>query len=326
MLCIGGDIGGTKTELVLFKFENGVSTVLKEEIYPSQDYPSIESIIKTFLQGINGVVDTCCLGVAGPVVDGRSQITNLPWIIDKSSIKQEFHIKKVSVINDLEANAYGVGLLDENSFYTLNEGVSGAKGNKALVSPGTGLGEAGIFFDGTNDQPFACEGGHVDFGPKNEKEKDMWIYLNNKFGHVSYERVLSGRGLVNIYSFLIDCGYEKESKEVSEGINNGDSPLMISKLALENKSNAAKQALNIFVSILGAEAGNAALKFYALGGVYIGGGIAPKNLDYMKDGVFIESFKNKGRFANFLSKIPVKVILNPKTALYGSMLVATKRN
>ncbi|MDN3509154.1 MAG: glucokinase [Candidatus Neptunochlamydia sp.] len=322
MTYLAGDIGGTKTHLALFKEEQRKVICLKEQKFPSQKYPNLRLIVKEFLKDVNEKVVKGCFGIAGPVKKGKSQATNLPWLVEGAVLSKELSNNKVSLINDLEANAYGLNMLQEDGFFLLNEGDKKAEGNKALVSAGTGLGEAGIFFGEKRDIPFACEGGHTDFAPRDEREDSLLRFLRKKFGHVSYERILSGPGLYNVYQFIVETKVEGEKEDVLEEIASGDSPRLISEKGLSGNSKACRKALELFVSIYGSEAGNVALKMFALGGVYIGGGIAPKILSFFKEGSFIDSFKRKGRFSNLLGEIPVRVVLNDKTALLGAMYYA----
>ena len=319
MVYLAGDIGGTKTHLALFKEEKGKVFCVKEQKFPSQEYPNLKLIVKEFLKEGTETISKGCFGIAGPVKKGKSRATNLPWLVEGDRLSKELSIEKVSLINDLEANAYGLNMLGEEEFFVLNEGDSNAEGNKALVSAGTGLGEAGIFFDGKKDIPFACEGGHADFAPRNEKEDSLLRFLRKKFGHVSYERILSGPGLYNLYQFIVETRVEEEKlKEVASG----DSPQLISEKGLSGESRACRKALEFFTSIYGSEAGNVALKMFTLGGIYIGGGIAPKLLSIIEQGEFLDSFKRKGRFSDLLGAIPIRVVLNDKTALLGAMYYA----
>lgn len=322
MSYLAGDIGGTKTHLALYQDQGGKTTCVKDQKFPSKDYPNLRTIVKKFLVGVGFEIERACFGIAGPVEEGKSKATNLPWLIDSKQLETELKIEKVALINDLEANAYGLKVLSDDEFFILNEGDPNAYGNQAMISAGTGLGEAGIYFDGKDHLPFACEGGHTDFGPRNEVEDQLLHYLRKKFEHVSYERILSGPGLYTLYQFVVETKQEDEDPEALELINNGDSPRLVSQLGLSGESAACAKTLQLFASIYGAEAGNIALKIFALGGVFIGGGIAPKILEVIKKGDFMESFMGKGRFAQLLSDIPVKVVLNDNTALLGSMYYA----
>ena len=295
---------------------------VKNQKFPSQHYPNLKTIVKEFLKGETHEVKKGCFGIAGPVKKEKSQATNLPWLIDSSVLSQELSIEKVSLINDLEANAYGLNMLSREELYIVNPGDPSVEGNQAMVSAGTGLGEAGIYFDGKRHLPFACEGGHVDFAPRNEEEDALLRFLRKKFGHVSYERILSGPGLYNLYEFVIDSKKVEEKESTLSEIRNGDSPRLISEKGLSGASKACRKTLELFVSIYGSEAGNVALKMLALGGVFIGGGIAPKILSILKEGEFLRSFIGKGRFSSLLEAIPIKVVLNDNTALLGATYYA----
>ncbi len=322
MAYLAGDIGGTKTHLALYKEEQEEVTCVKEEKFSSKKYPNLRLIVKEFLKETNEEIGKACFGIAGPVKKGKSKATNLPWLVESDMISNELLIEKVFLINDLEANAYGLNMLKPDEFYVLNIGDKDAEGNRVLVSAGTGLGEAGIFFNGRKHLPFACEGGHVDFAPRNDIEDSLLRFLRKKFVHVSYERILSGPGLYNVYQFIIETKVEGEKEEVLKEIAAGDSPRLISEKGLSGESRACRKALELFISIYGSEAGNVALKMLALGGVYIGGGIAPKLLSMIKEGDFLDSFKRKGRFSDLLGGIPIRVVLNDKTALLGAMYYA----
>ncbi len=317
---LAGDIGGTKTHLAIFKKEGRETICVKEKKFSSQKYPNLRSIVKEFLTG--ELVKKACFGIAGPVRNGKSQATNLPWVIDTGVLSTTFHFERVSLINDLEANAYGVRELSENELFVLNKGNSNGVGNQAIISAGTGLGEAGIFFDGKHYHPFACEGGHSDFAPRHDIEDELLLFLRKKFTHVSYERILSGPGLYNVYEFIVKTKKKYEEQSVFDEITSGDSPKLITEKGLSKESQACAYTLELFVSIYGAEVGNMALKMLAFGGVFIGGGIAPKILEVIKKGSFFTSFKEKGRFSGLLQSIPIHVILNDKTALLGAMVYA----
>jgi len=322
MAYLAGDIGGTKTHLAWYREDNGKPECVKEQKFPSKNYVNLRMIVQEFLEGEKAEIDRACFGIAGPVKKGKSQTTNLPWLVDAERLSSELSIEKVALINDLEANAYGLKVLSDDEFFVLNKGDPTAQGNQAMVSPGTGLGEAGIYFDGKEHRPFAGEGGHADFAPTSELEDELLKYLRKKFKTVSYERILSGPGLYNVYQFFIDTKKEREKASILEEIQSGNSPVIISKLGIEEKSPACVRTLQLFASIYGAEAGNMALKIFAIGGVFLGGGIAPKILEVIKRGEFMDSFTRKGRFEGLLSSIPVKVVLNDKTALLGSMYYA----
>jgi len=318
MTYLAGDIGGTKTHLALYSqsFEK-----LCEKKYPSQEFETLQTIIKDFAQQTSDPIKGACLGIAGPIKDNMCVATNLPWTVKGSDVAATLGLKQAKLINDLEANAYGIRKLGAKDFVILNEG-KGAKGNQALISAGTGLGEAGLYFDGHEHRPFACEGGHCDFAPRTPQEIKLLNFLSARFGgHVSYERVLSGPGLYNIYTFLTESE-SKERDERVEGAQEGERPKVVSDQGVSGSHPTCVEALELFVSLYGAEAGNLCLKFLAIGGLYIGGGIAPKILNVLQSGPFMPSFIGKGRFDKLLSEVPVKVILNEETALLGAAFVA----
>lgn len=323
MFYLAGDIGGTTTRLALYKSE-GLNTLCRKECkYLSRHYLDLKVIVDLFLEGKKIEIRRACFAIAGPVKGGKSHATNLPWLIDAEELADHLHAEQVILINDLEANAYGLSLLPQEEFYVLNKGCDEGKGNSALVSAGTGLGEAGIYFDGKRYHPFASEGGHCDFAPRSQLEEELLSYLREKFAHVSYERILSGPGLYQLYRFLLDTQRERESGALLEDIERAEQQApLISALGLQGRSTACRRALELFVSIYGAEAGNVALKILAVGGLFIGGGIAPKILEVLKEGGFMKAFIAKGRLTDLLSTIPVKVILNEYTALLGSAYVA----
>jgi glucokinase len=299
---LAGDIGGTNTRLSLF--EEGLN-IVREHKYPSGEYGTLREIILEFVG--NDRVQKACIGIAGPVRDNVCHATNLPWVVDAKKLQQDLHGAPVVLINDLVANAYGIKTLPLNQFAIINEGAGG--GNQALISAGTGLGEAGIYFDGKKHHPFPSEGGHADFAPRNEEEIDLFRHLQKKFGHVSYERVVSGPGIYNLYSYA-------EGKEIDIV------PSEITRRGADGSCKKCEQALDWFVTFYGAEVGNAALKYLATGGVYLGGGIAPAIVEKLKSPLFMDAFLDKGRFKDLLSQIPIWVVLNDNTALLGSAYYA----
>jgi glucokinase len=314
---LAGDIGGTKTRLGLFSVSGGRLRSLSEQTFTSKDDDSVEAIIKTFLKG-REKVSIACLGVAGPIVKGTAIATNLPWKIAEKSIKRTLHIKKTVLINDLVANAYGIGVLKEKDFEVLNVGKK-QRGNAAVLSAGTGLGAAILFWDGMQYLPSPSEGGHVEFGPRNRLELELLRYLFDLYGHVSYERVLSGAGLLNIYQFFRDTGrFGKEPAWLADKISREDPAAAIAEIAGLKKDKCCAETLDLFVSIYGAAAGNLALQVMAVGGVYIGGGIAPKIIGKLTDGTFMNAFSNKGRLSSIVERIPVRVIMNDRAALLGA--------
>lgn len=317
-LILAGDIGGTKTNLALFSVQGEKLRVENEHTFQSKPYSGLTPILKEFGEG-GPDIDAACFGIAGPVVDGRVKTTNLPWIVDTEELRRVLKIDAVSLLNDLEASAYGIFTLEDDELYTLNEGKPRHLGNKALIAAGTGLGEAMLYDDGRRFHPIASEGGHADFAPRDELEIELLRYLIGRFGHVSYERILSGPGLANVYRFLKEVRRMEEPAQLAARFAAGEDPgAVISQAALAREAEISVKALDMFVSIYGAEAGNMALRAKSVRGFYVGGGIAPKILDKLKDGTFLRAFVEKGRYTDLLKAMPVQVILNQKTALRGA--------
>jgi glucokinase len=316
-MILAGDIGGTKTDIALFQPEGTELIEIRRETFPSRKFNSLDDIIERFLQSEDPSIHSACFGVAGPVINGRCETTNLPWIIDGTKIRQRFGFPMVILLNDLEAMAYGTLRLSEKEYYSINTGIPQTTGNRCVIAAGTGLGEAILFWNGSQFIASASEGGHADFAPRNSNEIKLLEYLLDRFSRVSYERILSGPGLFNIYQFLKETHQGKEPGWLKESLEKEDPAAVISETALEEKSDLCVKALNLFTSIYGAEAGNLALKGMATGGVYIGGGIGKKILKTLKERSFLDSFKEKGRMGPLMKRIPVKVILNEKVALLG---------
>ncbi|MBI3879860.1 MAG: glucokinase [Verrucomicrobia bacterium] len=321
-MILAGDIGGTSTRLGLFEIKGRRPSLVATETFSSRDAKGLDEIVRKFKAAHKLSVEVACFGIAGPVKSQRVETPNLPWHVDAAQLSLALSLPVVWLINDLEANAYGAAALKKKDFEVLNAGHADLIGNAAIISAGTGLGEAGFYFDGKRYRPFASEGGHVDFAPRNELEIEMLRFLIGKFGRVSYERVLSGPGLRNIYGFLRDTGRGAETPAVAEQMQAGDPSAAIAKAALEGKCDLCGQALDLFVAIYGAEAGNLALKLKATRGVLIGGGIAPKILPRLRGAAFMAAFMDKGRMKALLEPIPVRVILNDRTALLGAALYA----
>jgi glucokinase len=320
-MLLAGDIGGTKTSLAIYSPEAGARAPLSEATFPSTQYPNLESLVREFLDQVDVPVERATFGVAGPVVGGRATITNLSWVIDEAELRSVLNLSTVRLLNDLEAIGYGVPFLKPEDLHTLNEGQPVTGGAIAVIAPGTGLGEAFLTWDGTRYRSHATEGGHADFAPTNDRQVGLLRHLLERFDHVSYERVCSGMGLPNIYAYLKDSGYAEEPAWLAGELAAVDDPTpVIVNAALDSQRpcELCVATLNIFVSILGAEAGNLALKVLATGGVYVGGGIPPRILSILKRGPFMESFRSKGRFSDLMSRMPVHVILNPKVALLGA--------
>jgi glucokinase len=317
-MILAGDIGGTNTRLALIEAKNEGLQILFEKTFPSREQMSLESAIDEFLALHSCDLTGASFGIAGPVKSGRCVATNLPWLVDSKSLAMRLRLNRVGLINDLEANAHGIAVLQSKDFVNLNKGVHSPRGNKAIISAGTGLGQAGMYWDDEVHRPFASEGGHVDFAPRNHLEIELLDYSLRRYGRVSFERLLSGPGLVHIYQFLRDTGKGEEPGWLTEQMRKGDPAPVISQLALDGKSPLCCQTLELFVSLYGAAAGNLALTLMATEGVYLGGGIAPKIISKLKEPVFMNSFTSKGRMKPLLEGIPVKVIMNPKAALFGA--------
>jgi glucokinase len=318
-MILAGEIGATGTRLAAFEKEGSRLQLAVEKTYMSQDHSSLSEIITTFIQAEGIAVHSACFGVAGPVRRGRSKISNLPWVIDSRDLAKQLKLDSVGMINDLEAYAYGIDGLDSKDFVTLNEGSEDAEGNRAVISARTGLGMAGLYWDGFRHHPFACEGGHSDFAPRNALEMELLAYLQKKYGRISCERLLSGPGIKNIYDFLRDAHKADEPQWLKDQIAAApDPPAVISQLAQEGKAAICDQTLSIFVSIYGAETGNCALNFLSTGGIFIGGSVAAKNVSKMKDPIFMESFLDKGRMVDLLKEIPVTIVLNDDSGIIGA--------
>ncbi len=318
ILVLAGDIGGTKTNLGLFAEgkRRPIPKVLAS--YPSRQASDLESIVSQFLHNHHATVTTACFGVAGPVRNGNSQTTNLPWRVSEARLKRCFKWSQARLINDLAATAQAIPLLSGREIMILNKKRAAKKENVGLVAPGTGLGMALLVWSADKCIPVPSEGGHMDFGPNSEEETALWHYLHRRFGHVSAERVLSGPGLFNIYSWLLDSGRYKAPLWLQAAIEEKDPPKAVAEAAINKKTPIAVAAMNKFTSILGAVAGNIALAGTTTGGMYLGGGIPPKIIPYLQGEIFMKSFVGKGRFKPLLEKIPVRIILNDKAALLGA--------
>jgi glucokinase len=316
-MLLAGDIGGTKTNLAIYSPESGLIPKA-EATFRSADYASPKAILAEFRAETGMVVDKAVLGVPGPVVSGEASVTNLPWVVSEAILQEALELQEVKLLNDLEATAYGVPHLVPEDLYSLNDAAPRA-GTRAIIAPGTGLGEAILLFREGHYDVIPSEGGHVDFGPTNLFEIRLLRYLSGRFGHVSYERICSGSGMPNIYAYYKKQRFAKESKEMARALRQADDPTpIIVQKAMDGECELSIATLNTFVSILGAEAGNLALKVMATGGIYLGGGIPPKILNKLRDGTFMAAFVNKGRFAEMLAQIPVNIILNDRTALLGA--------
>lgn len=317
-LILAGDIGGTKTHLGLFQRGKRRPTPRVVETYTSSEAPDLETLIRRFFNTHPVSVAGACFGVAGPVEKGRSAMTNLSWTISENKIKKEFKWGYVRLINDLTATVQAIPLLTSLEMASLGKATVVKEGNIGLIAPGTGLGIALLIRTENGYVPVPSEGGHTDFGPNNEMEVELWHYLNQHFGHVSIERVLSGGGLFNIYSWLRDSGRFQEPDWLTKNLRETDPARAITEAAMDQEEPLCTEALNRFVAIFGAVAGNLALMGSTTGGLFLGGGIPPKILPKLEEGMFLNAFSKKGRFRDFLRRIPVHVILNDKAALLGA--------
>lgn len=318
-----GDIGGTKTILAVFSSETGPNKPLTEMTFSSSRYESLEAIVGEFLAAVNVPVDRACFGVAGPVFNGHAQITNLTWVVDEAALKTTLNWKTVKLLNDLESVAYAVPILEPGDIYTLNAGKPVPGGNIAVLAPGTGLGEAFLTYDAGRYHAHASEGSHVSFAPVGQLQMGLLSYLNRQgYSHVSYERVCSGGlGIPHLYAYLKDAGYAAEPAWLAEQLAGSADPTPIIFNAAQDRKRLcelASDTLDLFVAILGAEAGNLALKVLSTGGIYLGGGISPRILADLQKPAFLEALRSKGRFREMLANMPVHVILNPKAGLLGA--------
>jgi glucokinase len=322
-MILAGDVGGTKTNLGLFRRENGTLVCSREQSFKSREYASLEAMVSDFLSGGRETVECCAVGVAGPVVDGRSHVVNLRWPVDSRKLAQSLELPSATVLNDLEANAWGIPELPSDKLVNLTPRLRPGTGNAALISAGTGLGMAILFADGERFRPSASEGGHQEFAPRDDLEIELLRFMRSRLGRVSVERIVAGPGFSAIYQFLLDHGWGEESPEMERLLAGPDDPnSVISKAGLEDRDPVARKTLDMFVSLFGSAAGDLALVSKATHGIFVGGGIAPKILPELRRGEFIRAFRNKGRLTPLLEKIPVKVIVEPRTALIGAAAAA----
>jgi len=332
-MILAGDVGGTKVHLALYDFTEGKLHPLRDKKYPAYQFSSLDEIVDKFLSGDDQIPATrreqilaACFGCPGPVREGRLKLTNLPWILDVRDLSRSLSIKHIFLINDLEANGYGIPELAPESIFTLHEGNPEAEGHQGLVSAGTGLGEALLIWNGKKHFPIPSEGGHCDFAARSSRELALLEYLRRTLkGRVSFERVVSGLGLQNIYRFLRDVEGIDEPKWLCDRMAAEDPNVVIGECAEDGSSSICFETMKTFASAYGAEAGNLALKVLATGGIYLGGGIAPKRLKTMQNGFFMQAFLDKGRMSPLLQSIPVRIILDETCALLGAAAYAEAR-
>jgi len=324
-LVLAGDIGGTKSNLAFFRGPSRAPETVAERSYQNRDFSGLAEVVGRFRADTGLTAATACFGVAGAVVAGASQLPNLGWQLSETDLARELGLESVRLLNDLEANALGIASLPPEQFFTLNPGQSLAGGNRALIAAGTGLGMALLVQDGTDYRVSASEGGHMDFAPRNEEEVGLWRFLATRLGRVSVERVVSGRGLVAIYDFLKDSGMDEPEGLAARLAAATDRAAVIAQAGSSGEAAICAKALDLFLSAYGAAAGNLALMALATDGIYIGGGIAPKLIDVLPKSGFMATFVDKGRFSESLSRVPVRVILEPRTALYGAGACALRQ-
>ncbi|MPZ50127.1 MAG: glucokinase [Dehalococcoidia bacterium] len=310
-MILAGDIGATKTDMALFSTEAGPRAPITQKEYPSSDYPSLAAIVREFLSETHQTVEGACFGVAGPVMDGVAKTTNLPWLIEESNLRDQFGLATVTLLNDLEATASAVPFLKPEDLHILNPGQPVRHGAIAVIAPGTGLGEAFLIWDGSQYRACPSEGGHAAFAPTDAGQIELLESMREQFGHVSFERVCSANGMPFIYEFLRGKDAAPEWDEVADEIAGAEDKARViidSALAAERPSPLCAATLDMFVSILAAEAGNLALKVLATGGVYLGGGIPINILPALEKGRFVDAFQRKGRFSELLSRVPIHVM------------------
>lgn len=312
---LAGDIGGTKTNLALYQYNEDSFELLREKTYASRSYYSFTDMVLDFVG--EGKPDCISVGVAGPVINNAVKITNLSWSIEARSCAEATGIENVYMINDLVANIYGLATLQDKDFITFHEGVPDIHGNAAIISPGTGLGEAGMFWDGHYFHPFATEGGHADYAPETEEDIALLLYLQKRYGHVSWERVVSGMGIHQIFQFLCEYRNYQPGKHLKEALEKGDPAAVISQGSKDGDP-ICTETMQMFWRNLANEAANIVMKYNGFGGVFIGGGIVPKNLDVLSKKDFLHYFLEAGRMKSLLEKVPVKVVLNDRAALRGA--------
>ncbi|UPT76643.1 glucokinase [Sulfurovum sp. XGS-02] len=326
-MILAGDIGGTKTNLAIFELRDNVLSVVAQHQFPSREFSSLNEVITLFMQKSSlPSIDAACFGIAGPVIDGRCRTTNLPWDIATAELQAHLGIEKVRLLNDLEATAYGMLYVPDDEFVDLNPKGRKVDGNRAVIAAGTGLGEAMLYYDGNVYYPIGSEGGHCDFAPLTLQQDTLLKWMRNRYpGHVSFERILSGPGIYTLYEFLAEIDFAAQPTSMLNIPEGKDKSAMVSECALKEYNPLCMEALRLFAEIYGAEAGNLALKSMSLGGVYIGGGIAPKILSVLSNNHFMNGFLSKGRFNEMLQAMQVKISLNPETALLGAAYYARDR-
>lgn len=329
-MLLAGDLGGTKTNLAIYSADSGARYPLAEANFTSAKYSGLVEICNIFLEKVDIPVKKACFGVAGPVVNGEANITNIGWDLSETQLAEALELDAVYLINDLASIGNAIPHLAEVDVLTINAGTPVEHGTIAVVAPGTGLGEAFVTWDAGDQQYVAhpSEGGHTDFAPNTELEIELLQYLFKRYGHVSYERIASGSGIPNIYDFLKDTekAHEPEWLAAELAEETDRTPTIVNTALSDDRyAEICHMTLKMFVQILGSEAGNLALQYLATGGVYLGGGIPPRILKALKQPYFLDAYFSKGRFAELLKDVPLHVILNPKAALNGAAIYGLSR-
>jgi glucokinase len=334
-MILAGDVGGTKVHLALYNFVSGKLSPVRDEKFPATEFACLDDVVKEFLSpeksgqpDVRDQIIACCFGVPGPVRDGRLKLTNLPWTLDARDLQRTLGIQHIFLINDLEANGYGIPELAQDKVFTIHAGDASSVGHRGLIAAGTGLGECLLIWDPIlrRHLPIPSEGGHTDFPARNDTEIALLKYLQRKLnGRVSAERVVSGIGMQNVYEFLRDDQKMEEPEWLRDRMRKEDPNAVIGESADDGSSEICVRTIELFTSAYGAEAGNLALKVLAMGGLYIGGGIGPKILKFMSGGVFMQAFLDKGRMSALLETVPVRLILDDTCALLGAAAYAEAR-
>jgi glucokinase len=324
VIVLAGDVGGTNARLATIELAGAVTRILREEHYPSHEYPGLGPIVRKFLDGSDQKPDRACFGIAGPVVNDECHVSNLPWVIKARDVGAETGIAKTALINDFMAVGYGIERLTPADLVTLQRGKAELRGSIGLIGAGTGLGEGFLVWDDGRYRVHSSEGGHADFAPRDAGEVGLLLHLQTEYGHVSNERVLSGAGLVHVYRFLAEARVGREQAAVQAEMEKEDPAAVITRHALAESDALCVKAVDMFCTVYGAEAGNLALTVLATGGVYVAGGIAPRIVARLQAGGFMAAFRAKGRLGDFMSQVPVHVIVNPKVGLLGAAAAAAR--